>query len=167
VAPAAANPFYRNGTTAFAPEPASAPRADQIIRDAKLKVLQRSYETTFSEFMEMEKALVTAPAEDRDALAAKAKALRGFAERLEDEIHKLGDTAIPATATQPRKTGKNLPSLARPPRAIGLAPENYTPAPATGAPTAKPGDLTPPGGGDSLEPGSTQPLAPDSSIRPK
>jgi hypothetical protein len=98
-------------------------------------VLQHHYETTFAEFMEIEKALVTAPSEERDTLAAKATALRGFADRLEGEIRKLGDNAAaPAAATQPRKTGNYLRSSTRRMGGAGLASGSYTPAQATGAP---------------------------------
>jgi hypothetical protein len=124
------------GRTVFAPAPTPIPRAEEIIRDAKLKVLQRHYETAFAEFMEIEKALVTASSEERDTLSAKAKALRGFADKLEDEIRKLGDNAVPATATQPRKTGNYLRSSNTRMAGAGPASGSYTPTQATGAPNA-------------------------------
>lgn len=84
------------------------PRAEEIIRDAKLKVLQHHYETAFAEFMEIEKALVTASSEERETLAAKAKALRGFADRLEDEIRKLGDNELPTTTAPTRRNAGDI-----------------------------------------------------------
>ena len=135
IAPVAPAKQYRaTGRTVLAPEPAPVPRAEGIIRDAKLKTLQRHYETAFAEFMEIEKALVTASSEERDTLSAKAQALRGFADKLEDEIRKLGDNAAPAGATQPRKTGNYLRSSSRRMGGAGLVPGSYTPAQATGAP---------------------------------
>ncbi|HZJ13955.1 MAG TPA: hypothetical protein VFD27_02850 [Chthoniobacteraceae bacterium] len=130
---APANQFRATGRTVLAPGPTRAPRADEIIREAKLKVLQHHYETAFAEFMEIEKALVTASSEERDTLTAKATALRGFAERLEGEIRKLGDNAAPTAATQPRKTGNYLRRSVRPIGGAG-AFGSYTPAQATGAP---------------------------------
>ena len=141
---APAKQYRAIGRTVLAPERAPIPRAEGIIREAKLKMLQHHYETTFAEFMEIEKALVTASSEEHDTLSAKAKALRGFADKLEDEIRKLGDNATgPATTTQPRKTGNFIRSSRGRPGSVGLAPGGYTPDQATGAPDS--GD----GGGDS------------------
>ena len=70
------------------PGPAIRPGHD-IIRQTKLKVLQRHYETVVNELVELEKAVLTAPADQRDAMAAKLKALGDFAAKLEADVEKL------------------------------------------------------------------------------
>jgi hypothetical protein len=71
---------------------------EQIIREIKLKVFKRHFETALSETMEMKKALLDAPPEKRESMEAKLNALRGFAEQLEKDIHSLaGQPASPGS----------------------------------------------------------------------
>ena len=64
-------------------------RADQIIREAKLRAVQRHFEMALGEAMDLEKALLDAPAERREMMEAKFKALQGFTAGLESQIRSL------------------------------------------------------------------------------
>ena len=119
--------------SAMRPGPAIRPGHD-IIRQTKLKVLQRHYETVVNELVELEKAMLTAPADQREAMAAKLKALSDFAAKLEGDVEKLD--AHPAVVVAPP------PGTAFPP-GLRSIPGSYSAAQATGAPDS--GDT----GGDS------------------
>ena len=64
-------------------------RADQIIREAKLRAVQHHFEMALGEAMDLEKALLDAPAERREMMEAKFKALQGFTAGLESQIRSL------------------------------------------------------------------------------
>ncbi len=77
---------------------AQEPRAEKIIRDVKLKVFQRHYESALSESVELERALLDAPADKKEAMTARLAALQGFTSKLEGGIHSL---AVPAPGPAP------------------------------------------------------------------
>jgi hypothetical protein len=74
--------------------PASAPvpqTGQEIIRQAKLRVLQRHYEDTLNQMIQLEKDALAAPPEEREKMEASAKAMREFLNKLESELLPLAD----------------------------------------------------------------------------
>ena len=78
-----------------------------------------------NELVELDKAVLTAPADQREAMAAKLKALSDFAAKLEADVEKLD--AHPAVVVD-ASAGTAFPP------ALRSIPGSYSAAQATGAP---------------------------------
>jgi hypothetical protein len=78
------------------------PAGEDIIRSIKLKVFRRHFESALSESVELEKALLDAPADRKGAMESKLNALKAFASKLEGNIQSL-DVQGPKAAIQFRR----------------------------------------------------------------
>ena len=69
--------------------PPASPTAADLIRATKSKVLQSQLEKTLAEKLEIEKQLLTAPADQQEPLKVKAASLAKFSESLERDLQQL------------------------------------------------------------------------------
>jgi hypothetical protein len=114
-----ANSLDAGGSVAPVLRPATSTRAEQILRDAELRVLMRHFETTVSEITDGEKALLLeVDAAKQGALETRIKALRDWKARLVSNIN--GLTGAAAIAGDKLEIGATYTT-------IGL---NRVPAPA-------------------------------------
>jgi hypothetical protein len=91
------------------PSPAYEPpanRGKEIIRESKLKVLQRQYEQTLNETIQLEKNALSAGFEERAKMETQAQAMREFLSRLEAELQSLGE--FPAASKAKTRGGNSL-----------------------------------------------------------
>jgi hypothetical protein len=93
-------------------EPKTSP-GQSLIRETKLKVLQKHYESALNETIQLEKAALSAEPEERAKMEAKAKSMRDFLGKLEADL---------ATVT-PKTT-----AAGKPPRMVAV-PELPEPIP--------------------------------------
>ncbi len=139
--------------SAFAASSAPMPRNGQeIIREAKLRVLQRHYEETLNQMIQLEKDALSASPEDREKMEATAQAMQAFLSKLEAELVPLADRPKGA-----RTTPAILDPTPRP--GTSSSAETQPSAPrgeGNGAPTPLPGTATPVDPG-AFPPPSTNP----------
>lgn len=137
---------YGGGPAGASPgAPAPARTGPDIIREAKLKVLQQHYEKTFQECIQLEKDLLLATPEERPKIEATARALKSFLAMLEAELLPLTGKPAPRKTTVP---GLSVPGLdsdssggagsSPPPTAPGLNPAPVAPEAAGGLGTTTP-----------------------------
>jgi hypothetical protein len=79
-------------------------RGQEIVRQTKLKVLQKHYEQTLNETIQLEKAAISAAPDDRAKMEEHAKAMRNFVSKLESDLEALGDQVANGwTTSEPSK----------------------------------------------------------------
>lgn len=91
-------PGYHNHASNFfydaVPSSSAAPSprtGQEIIRAAKLRVLERHYEETLNQMIQLEKDALTASPEERAKMEASAQAMRAFLSKLETELLPLAE----------------------------------------------------------------------------
>jgi len=127
------------------------PRGEDIIRDTKLKVVQRHYEIVLNEAIQARIARLDATPENTESLKARQAALEEIARNLEEEIRHLSGPPQPNVILSP--TSGNLPG-------VGLAdPTSEASPPASAGP-----DGVIPEARDAE--GSTLPLTPPAKEKP-
>jgi hypothetical protein len=134
------------------------PRTGQdIIREAKLKVLQKHYEETLSETIRLERTALSAEPEERAKMEATAKAMRDFLAKLEADLGALAPPPAKTSAAplqthpviHPSGSSSEIDVLGGDPPVIG----------ASGTPTVPGLESLGSGGGASLHE-----LSPDGSL---
>lgn len=85
------------------------PRGEDIIRDTKLRVFQRHYETVLNEAIQSRIALLDATPENQESLKARQAALEEIARNLEEEIRHLSGPPQPNVIISP--SDDNLPGV--------------------------------------------------------
>ena len=86
----------------------SAPPASDPVRETKIAVLQRHLEAALDEKLEIEKQLLTAPADQQEQLKVKAAALAKFCADLERDLRQL---MLPGRETQLTPAPADKPGL--------------------------------------------------------
>jgi hypothetical protein len=79
----------------------SVQRGEDIIRDTKLRVYQRHYETVLNEAIQARLTLLDAPPEKQEALKARQAALEEIAKKLETDIRELSGPPRTSAMTAP------------------------------------------------------------------
>lgn len=129
-APPPGQPGYHNHASNFYYESmpvtsaAPSPRTGQeIIRAAKLRVLERHYEETLNQMIQLEKDALTAPPEERAKMEASAQAMRAFLTKLEADLMPLADRPKNASTSQsPPSATPRMLGIDAAPRTETLAP---------------------------------------------
>jgi WD40 repeat protein len=88
-----------NGQQSGAANKPTANRGLEIIRETKLKVLQRHYEETLNETVQLERKALSAPPDERAKMEEQAKAMRAFLSKLETDLQSLADQPAPVKTT--------------------------------------------------------------------
>ncbi len=88
-------------------------KAEELIRETKNKVLQRELEATLIEKLELEKQILTAPAEQQESLKAKVAALAKFCEGLERDLMQPPPWPKPSPAALKKSAQEQMAKLQR------------------------------------------------------